>query len=188
MEAGQGTQHHDTGRKAVPKPGEANATINSGNGRHGAFASYFNTSISFGQPSHLVESLTLPIGVQLANHDIGGMTDNSAEDTSNITTQETDTSLGQLAILFLGLTHGLINELHCLLKGCELGHSVGNLARPQRVQSLVQTTETLLRDNATPALTEGIRERRESGLHADLDSLHRAQSHIGEELGRGTGP
>lgn len=134
-----------------------------------------------------MRSLTLPIGVQLANHDICGVTDDRAEDTGDITAQETHSSLGQLAILLLGLTHGFVDNLNSLLKGREFGHGVGNLARPQGIQSLVEAAETLLRDNATPTLAEVIRERRKGGLHADLDGFHRAQGHIGEELGRGTG-
>jgi len=130
-----------------------------------------------------MKSLTLPVGVQLANHDIGWMTDNRAEDTSNITAQEAHSSLGQLTILLLGLTHGFIDSLNSLLKGCKLGHSVGNLARPQGVQSLVETAKALLCDNATPALAEVVREGRKGGLHADLHSLHRAQSDISKELG-----
>lgn len=148
-----------------------------------------------GQQAHLrngkegkeTKRLTFPIGIQLANHDIGRMTDNSAEDTSNVTTQETHTSLCQLAVALLWLTHGLVDHFDCFLKGCKFGHSVRDLTRPQRVKTLVKTAESLLGDNATPALTEVVRIGRQGGLHANLDGFHRAQRHIGEEFGGSTG-
>lgn len=128
-------------------------------------------------------ALTLAISIQLAHHDIGWMANNRAEDTRDIPTQETDTSLAQLAVALLGLAHSLVDHFNRLLKGSKLGHSVRDLARPQGIQALVETAKPLLRDNATPALTQIVGEGRESRLHAHFDGFHRAQGHIGKELG-----
>lgn len=38
-----------------------------------------------------------------------------------------------------------------------------------------------------PALAQVVRERRQRGLHADLDGFPRAQGDVGEEFGRGAG-
>ena len=115
------------------------------------------------------------------------MTDDRTEDACNIPAEETHASLGQLAIAFLGLTHGLINNANSLLKSRKLGHGVRDLARPQGIETLVQTPKALLGHDAAPALAQVVGERWQSRLHADLDCLHRAQRHIGEELGRSTG-
>lgn len=115
------------------------------------------------------------------------MADNGTKDARNITTQETDTRLRQLAIFLLGLTHLRIDELHCLLESSKLGHCIRDLSGPQRIQSLVQTTKPFLGHDLAPPLSEPRSIWWEGSLHANLDRLHWTQGHISEELGRGTG-
>lgn len=114
------------------------------------------------------------------------MANNSTEDSSDVTTQEANTSLCQLAILLLGFAHGAVDDLDRLLKGGKLGHGIRDLSGPQRVQSFIQTTKALLGDDFAPALAHSGSVWRQGGLHADLDSLHGTQGHISKELRRGT--
>ena len=131
--------------------------------------------------------LTLAISVQLADHDIGRVTDHGTEDTGNITTKETNSCLGQLAITFLGLSHGLIDHLHRLLKSSKFSHGVRNLASPQWVQALVEATKPFLCNNPAPALAQIAGIWWQSSLHAYFDCFHGAQSHISKELSRSAG-
>lgn len=115
------------------------------------------------------------------------MTDNSAQDTGNVTTEEADTGLLQRVVALLRLAQELVDLLDGLLETGELGHRVGNLSTPERVQTLVQTRDALLGNNLTPSLTQSMSEGRQGGLHTDLDCLIRAECQIRNELGRGTG-
>jgi len=56
------------------------------------------------------------------------------------------------------------------------------LTGPKWVQTLVQTTVALLSHDLAPALAQATGERRQRGLHADLDGLERTKEDIGDEL------
>ena len=111
------------------------------------------------------------------------MRHNRTPNTSNVTTQERNTRLLQPAVRLLRPAQEAVDLRHGRLEGRELDHGVRDLARPQGVQALVQTTDSLLSDDLAPALPQVARERRVGGLHAHLDGLERAQRDVSEELG-----
>ena len=113
------------------------------------------------------------------------MRDDSTANTRNVTTQERDTSLLKAVERVLRLAEEFVDLRHGRFKGCELDHGVGDLARPQRVQTLVQSTDTLFLNDLAPALPQRIREWWHGGLHADLDGFERAQRNVGKEFGGG---
>lgn len=115
------------------------------------------------------------------------MRHNRTPNTRNVTTQERNSSLLEAVQLFLRLANELVNLRHRLLECRKLDHCVRNLACPQRVQALVQSTNPLFLDNLTPALPQCIRIWRHGSLHADLDRLEGAERNIGEELSGGRG-
>lgn len=103
LEASQGTQHNNTHGKSVPEAGESDVAINARDRLHGTLTSckiwsaHWTISWSgiFGvrRFRERLIALTLSVGVQLADHDISRMTDDGAENTGNVTTQEAHTSL-----------------------------------------------------------------------------------------------
>lgn len=115
------------------------------------------------------------------------MTDDSTEDTSNVTTSKANPRLLHPTALLLRLAGHPIKLFDRLFERRKLGHGVGDLARPQRIQSLVQATHALFGHNLTPSLSQVLRIRRQGGLHPHLDCFPWTKGHIGEELRRGTG-
>lgn len=111
------------------------------------------------------------------------MTDDSAKYTGNVASQETDARLLQRVEALLGLSQRPVDHVHALLKGSKLGHGVGDLSRPERVQPFVQAPEPFFSYDFTPSLAQVMRIRRQGGLHAHLDRFERAEGHVGEELG-----
>lgn len=112
------------------------------------------------------------------------MADNGTENSSEITAQETDSSLHGPAVALLWLAQGLIDQVDRLLKGSELGHCVRDLPGPERVEALEQPAHTFLSHDLAPSIAEGMRVGRERRLHANLDRFVRAERDIREELGR----
>lgn len=131
--------------------------------------------------------LTLAVRIQLTDHHIGRMTDNGAQDTSNVTTQEADTGLLHRAVALFRLTQKLVDLLDGLFETGELGHRVGDLATPERIQPLVQTGDALLGHDLAPSLAQAMRIRWQCRLHTDLDRLPGTKRQIRQKLGRGTG-
>jgi hypothetical protein len=116
------------------------------------------------------------------------MRNNRTPNTSDVTSQETHTSLLQTAELILWFAQELVDLRNRLLKRRKLDHRIRDLACPKGVQALVQSTNALLPDDLCPSLPQRMRKRRQRSLHADLDSLHGTQGEISEELGgRGGG-
>jgi len=74
-----------------------------------------------------------------------------------------------------------------LLKRGKLDHGVGNLARPQRIQALVQACHAFFAHHLGPTLAQRVRKWWKACLHAHLDGFHGAQGYVGKELGRGAG-
>jgi len=81
----------------------------------------------------------LAIGIELADHDIGRVRDNSAENTSKVTTAEGNGGLSPLSIVLLLTWKIAVDSHNDVLEGCELHHSVRDLSTPERVQTLVET-------------------------------------------------
>lgn len=126
---------------------------------------------------------TLPISVQLANHDIRRMADNRTPHTSNVPTQETHPSLLQRIIRLLRLPQRSIDIIHRRLERRELNHRIRDLPPPQRIQPLIQTPNALLLRHLPPPLPQRVRKGRDRRLHAHLDGLERTEREIGQELG-----
>lgn len=57
-------------------------------------------------------------------------------------------------------------------------HCVRYLPGPQRIQSLVQSTDPLLGGDLAPAFRNAVRVRWEGRLHADFDGLPGAEENI----------
>ncbi len=80
----------------------------------------------------------LPIGIELADHDIGWVGDNGAEDSGKVAARKRDTGLNPFSILGLALRHLAIDGFHDGLETGKLHHRVRNLSTPEWVESLVQ--------------------------------------------------
>jgi len=115
------------------------------------------------------------------------MRDNSAENTSKITTSERDSSLGTLSIVGLLTWETLIDHLNNSFERGELHHSVRDLTSPKRIQPLVESSKTFFSCDCADPIEGAFCERRDRGLHPDFDSFKWAKSNIGDEFGRGTG-
>jgi hypothetical protein len=113
--------------------------------------------------------------------------DGRTADTGNVTSQERDTGLLESVVCLFGLAELLVDLPHGALESRKLDHGVGDLARPERVQALVQPTEAFLCDNLAPALTEVVGVWRQGGLHADFDGFEGTQEDVGDEFGGGRG-
>ena len=133
----------------------------------------------------MVEIYTLPLRVQFANHNVGWMADDCTSNTCNVPTQETHSGLLQTIVALLWLPQILVDLVNCAFERRKLYHRVRDLPSPQRIQALIQPSYPLLRRDFAPALSQGMRKRGQSCLHAHLDCLKRAKGEIGEKLGGG---
>ena len=121
-----------------------------------------------------MKKLTLPISVQLADHNIRRMTDDRTSNARNISTQKRHPRLLQRIIGFLRLSHRSINIIDRRLKRRKLDHRIRNLPSPQRVQPLIQSPIPLLANHLPPPLPQRPRKRRQRRLHPHLYGLHGA--------------
>ena len=140
------------------------------------------------------------------DHGVGRVRDDSAEDTGEVTSGGGNTELLDLVVLRLGLAEGVVDGGDGGLERPELHHGVRDLTSPERRERLEEPVRGIQdqqlaarkrhsRENSRAgALSgddlvgtrDGARgERREGGLHADLDGLHGDEGHVGEEFGRG---
>ena len=116
------------------------------------------------------------------------MTDGRTPNTRNVTTQETHPSLLQRVVGLFRLPQRSVDIIDRRFKGCEFHHRVGDLAAPERVQTLVESSDAFLRGDFAPSFPQRARERRDGRLHPHFDGLKRTQREIGEELcGSGRG-
>lgn len=168
LETSQGSDHDNTDGETVPETTEANLGVDTANGS-----------------THGLTSLLLSI--DLGYHDISRVRDNSAEDTSNVTTEERDTGLGKHRVVGLLARESLVDLLDGLLKRGKLNHSVRNLTGPQRGETLVETSKALSGNNLLVAIENRRGERRNSGLGTDFDSFPGAEQDISDNLSRGRG-
>ena len=163
LEGCERPDHDDTSRQTIPKPREADVSVDPGHS--------FGSGLS-----------SLSLGVEFADHDVRGVRDDSTGDAGNIPAQETDAGLLQLVVALLGFAQLLVDEVDSLLEGRELTHRVWDLAAPQRRDTLVQARDSFLLDDPRPALSEIVRVGRQCRLHADLDGFERAQEHVRDEF------
>lgn len=140
---------------------------------------------------------------------VGWVRDDSADDTGKVTGGEGDTELRGLAVgIFRRGEHAAVEHLHNVLEEEELRHRVGDLyQRPNRnLVSEKRTVEANMTHLTRPQGNEGAEgETRldcspahfcdggahrdgegasRAGLNLDLGHLQRAESNVGEELGR----
>ena len=106
-------------RKTVPKTRKSNILINPAHSRANGFA-------------------RLPVGVELADHDIGRVRDDSAEDTGDVTTREGDAGLGALGVVLFRAWERGVDHFDDGLEGSELHHGVGDLTAPERIDTFVE--------------------------------------------------
>lgn len=111
------------------------------------------------------------------------MRHNRAPDSGDVAREEGNPGLGERTVVLLLAAELAVDGRHGALERRELDHRVRDLARPQRVKTLVQPAEALLLDDLVPAVREPVRVGRDGGLHADLDSLEGAEEDVGDELG-----
>ena len=179
LEPSEGTDHDDTDWKTIPETTKANVLVDAVHGSTDSFSG-------------------LTIGIELADHDIGRVRDDGAEDTGDVTSAERDGGLSALTVVALLARKTVIDHLDDGLEGCELHHGVWDLTTPERVQTLVQTRNcqksTQCQMFHSPCgsfggnylgntIVRSFGEWRHGRLHADLDSLEWTQRNVGEELG-----
>ena len=116
------TNHQDSRRQSIPQSHESNIPIYPTNGLHRTLSLF-------------------PFWVQFRHHYIGRMWDNCCPNTSDITTEEGNSSLLETIIGGLRLAKIVVNGIYRILEGCELHHSVWDLAGPERVETFVQAAQ-----------------------------------------------
>lgn len=127
--------------------------------------------------------------VELGDHSIGWVGDDSAQDTSGVTGQESDSQLSGLSIAFSWVgPDGLVEEGDTLFEEDELHDSVWDLSEPQWGDSLEETRSSFVLVHGGQSLSECSWESSWLGsLHFDLAGLEWAQENIGEEFGGSRG-
>ncbi|SPQ18623.1 ddd244d6-febd-4300-8f52-46a01bd2d091 [Thermothielavioides terrestris] len=165
MQPGQGADHDYAHRQAVPQAHEADVLVYPG--RDGA------------------EALAgLAVRVQLADHDVGRVRHDGAQDAGQVAADEGHARLRGFAVVVLAAGEPVVDHLDDGLERGELHHGVGDLAAPQRVEALVQPADALGRRDLADAVHRALVLRRDGRLHAHLDRLERAQRDVRQELGR----
>ena len=149
LETGKGTNHEDTGTEAGPEAVEADAGVD------------------------LASSATLL--VHDGDHSVGGVRDDSAENTSPVTRHEGDHQLEALRVGVTGSSEDVaVEETDGLLEGDELDDSVGDLTAPEGNDTLVEQGPATLVHHLRPALASGKGEGAGvGGLDFDLELLCR---------------
>jgi hypothetical protein len=118
-----GSTYDNPDRQTIPETWEANSGVDTAHGCTKAF--------SWGA-----------LGVQFADHDIGRMRDNGAQNTSQVTTSECNSSLAAFTVVVLGAREVVVHSLNDSFEGGELHHGIWDLATPQWVETFVETFTT----------------------------------------------
>jgi hypothetical protein len=74
----------------------------------------------------------------------GRMRNSSTANASNVTTKERNTSLLKDIVALLRLPESLVDLRYSTLESRELDHGVGDLAAPEREQSLVEAKDIVV--------------------------------------------
>jgi hypothetical protein len=181
LERSQSTDHEDANGQSIPQTAESDFAVNPADGLASTLTS-LAVIVQFRDHDICAPLAFLPHHLNCFLHTCR-MRNNRTSNTSDVTSQETHTSLLQTAELILWFAQELVDLRNRLLKRRKLDHRIRDLACPERVQTLVQSTNALLPDDLCPSLPQRMRERRQRCLHSDLDSLHGTQGEISEELG-----
>lgn len=116
----QSSDHDNSNRQAIPQALEANVLIDPTHGRSESLA-------------------RLPIRIQLADHNIGGVRYNRAQDTGQITAGEGDRCLRSFVVIRLLPREVVVDHLNDRLERCELHHRVRDLSTPEWIQTLEES-------------------------------------------------
>lgn len=151
LETGEGTNHNDSCSETVPETLETDFAVD-----------FFDLLTSWCVGFSLVED---------GDHGVGGVRNDSAEDTSPVTRQESDHELGILGVGVLGSGEDILVEgLDSVFEGGELNHGVWDLSHPQRSDTLVETIDTFVGLDLSETLEEVSCEGSVvSSLHSDFN-------------------
>ena len=180
LESGEGSDHDDSGTQSSPHALQNKIKL-------GKIMERCELCTDFESEGLCGVSDAGSLGLVHVAHDgVGGMGDNGAEDTGDVSGSEGDNELLGLGALGPGLgDHVGINGLHSPLKAGELHHGVGDLSAPQGDQGLVEAIDTLiLQDFGEGFPQSGGEGAGQRGLHPNLDRLHRRQSNVSHKLSR----
>ena len=185
FDQGQGNLHNIPNRQTVPETREPDVLVDTAHSSAEAFTS-------------------LAVGIELADHDIGRMGDDGAEDTGDVATRKRNAGLcgGRVVRLLAGKT--VVDHLDDGFERGELHHGIRDLTAPQRVYAFVETVRVRSVIRSTPAYDDfdvpgdafgsddlgdavegALGEGWHGRLHADFDGFEGTESKIGYELGGG---
>ena len=170
----QGTDHDDSCQKSTPKSLESNFGVNLSN----LWSSW---------------SFRFSLRVQLWDHGIGWVRNNSAENTGQVTWSEGNTKLGWLVVVFFSLSEDVIvEESDEPFESDELDDGVWNLSWPEWDDTLVHSCGSFFGFNFGPssAKLSWVFVASSWELHFQFDSFPWAEQGIGDDFSRawGDGP
>lgn len=116
--------HYSPERQTSPEAGEANVLVDPADSSTRALA-------------------WLALGVELRDHHVGWVRNDGAEDTSDVTSREGNTSLSSLGIVGLLAREAVVHHLNDGLEGSKLHHGVWDLTAPERVDALVESRKEI---------------------------------------------
>ena len=115
------------------------------------------------------------------------MGDNSAENTSKITSCEANSRLSAFAVIRLLARKTLVDHCNDSFERGKFHHSIRDLTTPEWIQALVETSSAFLCNNRGNTIESALCKWRNGSLHADLDGFEWAEGNIGDEFGGGRG-
>ena len=125
---------------------------------------------------------------ELRHQGVGGVRDDGTDHTSEVTRGEGDTKLSRFGVGVLGVGEDVcVEDGHNLFKEVELGHSVGDLTRPEGNNGAKgEAGRLLLSYHLADSREEGGGELALGGcLNLYLDHLKGAEGDVSEHLSRG---
>ena len=112
-------------RETVPETTESNILVDATHGATEAFTG-------------------LSVGVEFADHDVGWVRDDGAEDTGEVTAGESDTGLSTLGVVRFLAGEAVVDHFDNGFEGGEFHHGVRDLTTPERSNTLIETRNTML--------------------------------------------
>ena len=135
METSQSTDHNNSCTHTSPETAETDFRVDLSDVVHCATGSL-----------HVVE---------LGDHSISRLRDQSAEDTSNVTRAESDGELSALGVLILWLSEDVFVEgFDCLFESDELHDGIWDLSGPEGRETLVETVHAFISSDLTKSTAQ----------------------------------